>query len=81
MKKTNQMICRDCGEEMNHHADKIDGSTDVPEEIDADHGGALEEVHVCSGCGKTVLRNPIVTNQERPTRFIRRASFAYNGIL
>ena len=81
MKKTNKMICPDCGGEMNYHADKIGSSTDVAEEIDADLGGALEEAHVCPGCGKTALRNPIVTNQERPTRFIRRASFAYNGIL
>ncbi|HYY56662.1 MAG TPA: hypothetical protein VE842_04975 [Pyrinomonadaceae bacterium] len=81
MKKTNKMLCPDCGAQMNHHADKIDCSTDVPEEIDVDLGGALEGVHVCPECGKTALRNPIATNQERPTRFIRRASFAYNGIL
>ena len=81
MKKTNKMICPDCGAEMNYRADKIDYPTDVPEEIDAGLGSALEGVQACPECGKTVLRNPIVTNQERPTRFIRRASFAYNGIL
>lgn len=81
MKTTNQIICPDCGAQMSHHADKIDGSTSVAEKIDATPGVALEDVHVYSECGKAVTRNSITTNQARPTRLIRRQSFAYHGIL
>jgi hypothetical protein len=81
MKTTNQIICRDCSAQMNYHADKIAGSTDVSEQIDNAPGGALEDVHVCHECGKAVTRNSIATNQARPTRLIRRSSFAYQGIL
>lgn len=81
MKKMNKMICPACGAEMNHHADKIDGSTDVPEEVDADLGGALEEVHVCPECGKTMLRKPAKANQALPRTPVHRSSFAYHGIL
>jgi len=81
MEKTNKMICPDCGAEMNHHANKIDYSNDVPEEVDADLGGTIEEAHICPECGKTVMRKPAETNQARARRFIRRAPFAYPGIL
>jgi ribosomal protein S27AE len=79
--KSNKVICPDCEVEMNHHANKIDCSNDTPEEIDADLGGTLEEAHVCPECGKTVLPKPVETYQASPMRFIRRANFAYPGIL
>jgi predicted RNA-binding Zn-ribbon protein involved in translation (DUF1610 family) len=79
MKKSNKMSCPDCGVEMNHRANKIDGSNDTP--VDADSGGTLEEAHICPDCGKTVMRKPVETNQARRTSFIRRSNFAYSGIL
>ena len=42
-----QMICTDCGAEMNHHAMKIDYRTE---------DGALQEVHTCPECGRSQLR-------------------------
>jgi predicted RNA-binding Zn-ribbon protein involved in translation (DUF1610 family) len=81
MEKSNKMRCPDCGVEMNHHANKIDDSNDMPEEVDADSGGTLEEAHICPECGKTVMRKPVETNQASPTRRPRRLNFAYSGIL
>lgn len=81
MEKPNKMICPDCGVEMNHHANKTDYSNDTPEEVGAGLGGTLEEAHICPECGKTVMRKPVETNQASPARFIRRANFAYPGIL
>jgi rRNA maturation endonuclease Nob1 len=81
MEKSNKMSCPDCGVEMNHHANKIDDSNDMPEEVDADSGGTLEEAHICPECGKTVMRKPVETNQASPTRRPRRLNFAYSGIL
>lgn len=66
MTKTNKMTCPDCGALMNHHADKIDYSNDVPEEIDADFGGTIEEAYTCPECGKTATRKPAATNQAHP---------------
>jgi transposase-like protein len=42
-----KMTCPNCGAEMNHHAMKIDYRTGDPE---------LQEVHTCTGCGRTELR-------------------------
>ena len=58
MAQTNKMICQECGIEMNYHAEKIDYSVSPDElkEMDADFGGALEEVHSCPSCGKTEKR-------------------------
>jgi rRNA maturation endonuclease Nob1 len=81
MKKSNKMSCPDCGGEMNHHTNKIEYSNDMPEEVDADSGGTLEEAHICPECGKTVMRKPVETYLAGPTRSIRRSSFAYHGIL
>jgi ribosomal protein S27AE len=55
MSKT-KMICPDCGVEMNHHAEKIDYSSQDPKIIDPDFGGVLQEAHTCPKCGKTELR-------------------------
>jgi predicted RNA-binding Zn-ribbon protein involved in translation (DUF1610 family) len=58
MQATNKMICPDCGREMNHHAEKIDYSVapDELNEMEADFGGVVEEVHSCPSCGKTETR-------------------------
>jgi rRNA maturation endonuclease Nob1 len=81
MEKPNKMRCPDCGVEISHHANKIDHTSDTPEEVDADSDGTPEEAHICHECGKAVMRKPVETYQAGQTRPIRRASFAYNGIL
>lgn len=49
------MICADCGEEMNHHANKLDYGDDSTMS-DAALGGVLKEVHTCPACGLTASR-------------------------
>ena len=60
MKMANgKMICPKCGEEMNHHADKLiypASSSDVHQAAHADLGGVIEETHGCPGCGAVVSR-------------------------
>lgn len=56
MPVVNKIKCPKCGIDMNHHADKIDYSTAGTEDNDPGIGGAVQEVHTCPGCGKTVLR-------------------------
>ncbi len=60
-KKSNKMICPDCGVEMNHHADKVDYTATIsePDAIDADLGGVLKEAHTCPKCGKTDTRKVV----------------------
>lgn len=55
---SNKMNCRDCGGEMNHHAEKIDytAALDAPERLDPVLGGLVKEVHTCPQCGRTELR-------------------------
>lgn len=57
-KKSNKMICPDCGVEMNHHADKVDytAALSEPDSIDPHLGGVLKEAHTCPKCGKTAVR-------------------------
>jgi len=57
-KKSNRMICPDCGVAMNHHAEKIDYAAVLsePEAIDPNLGGVLKEAHTCPECGKTAVR-------------------------
>lgn len=57
-KKSNKMICPDCGVEMNHHADKVDytAALSEPDAVDLDLGGVLKEAHTCPECGKTAVR-------------------------
>jgi ribosomal protein S27AE len=48
-----KMICWKCGNEMNHHADKLIYSTEtnVMAKLDPSLGGLIEETHHCPGCG------------------------------
>ena len=53
-----KMICQKCGDEMNHHADKL---VDPVKPEDIKHvnpalGGMIEEMHYCPGCGATASR-------------------------
>jgi hypothetical protein len=52
------MICRRCGDEMNHHADKLVEPRSVEEAhaIDPALGGIVEETHGCPGCGNVQAR-------------------------
>ena len=51
-----KMICPECAAEMNHHAMKIDYSSDDPALIDPAFGGVVEEAHTCPNCGHINLR-------------------------
>ena len=48
-----KMICPKCGNEMNHHADKLIYSNEGREaaNFDPSLGGLIEETHDCPGCG------------------------------
>jgi ribosomal protein S27AE len=52
-----KIVCRDCGIEMNHHADKIDYGAALAqgEAVDPQLGGVLQRAHTCPGCGSCVL--------------------------
>jgi ribosomal protein S27AE len=54
----NKMICPNCGDEMNHHADKlVDPIT--PEDrkhFNPNLGGVVKEMHYCPGCGAVESR-------------------------
>ena len=52
------MTCRECGIEMNHHADKIVNPTSVEEvrQMNPADGGFVEEVHTCPECGCSETR-------------------------
>ena len=52
------MICPDCNQPMNHHADKVDytAALDNPAAADPTYGGLLEEVFTCPHCGITEIR-------------------------
>lgn len=57
-KQTSKMICPKCGDEMNHHADKL---IDPVKPEDMKHvnpalGGMVEEMHCCPGCGAVTSR-------------------------
>ncbi len=53
-----KMVCEDCGDEMNLHAEKVDYGTDAPvgDPPDPELGGVVEEFHACPGCGATQVR-------------------------
>ena len=53
-----KMICPKCGDEMNHHADKLIYSTEGGEaaKIDPSLGGLIKETHNCPGCGEITSR-------------------------
>ena len=52
------MQCPKCGEEMNHHADKLVEPADDSERerIDPALGGVVQEAHACAGCGHVDFR-------------------------
>ena len=57
-KQKSKMICPKCGDEMNHHADKL---VDPVKPGDLKHvnptlGGVIEEMHYCPGCGAVESR-------------------------
>jgi ribosomal protein S27AE len=52
------MICPKCGDEMNHHADKLVYPAGLEEATRANPalGGVIEEMHHCPGCGASASR-------------------------
>ena len=46
-KQQSKMICPKCGDEMNHHADKLvyPGSAQEAEKMDPTLGGVIDETH------------------------------------
>ena len=58
MYERGQMVCPDCGVEMNRHAEKVEytdaGAED--EGFEPALGGVLEEFHACPHCGRTRAR-------------------------
>ena len=57
-KQKNKMICPKCGDEMNHHADKLIDPVKPGDakQVDPRLGGVLEETHCCPGCGAVESR-------------------------
>jgi predicted RNA-binding Zn-ribbon protein involved in translation (DUF1610 family) len=53
-----KMKCPNCGEEMNHHADKIVYGVGSPVEPVStfEVGGVIEEFHACPACGSAASR-------------------------
>lgn len=58
MTATSRMICPQCGDEMNHHADKMVQSSGTPGSGADDHfeGGTITEFHTCANCGAGATR-------------------------
>jgi ribosomal protein S27AE len=52
------MICPKCGDEMNHHADKLvyPISAEDARRVNEGLGGVIEETHCCPGCGAVESR-------------------------
>ena len=50
--------CPKCGDEMNHHADKLMAPTNDSDAalVDSSLGGVVQEAHGCPGCGYVVLQ-------------------------
>jgi predicted RNA-binding Zn-ribbon protein involved in translation (DUF1610 family) len=63
-KQKNKMICPKCGDEMNHHADKLvyPVSAQEAEIMDLVLGGVIEETHCCPGCGAVESRRAVSSN-------------------
>jgi hypothetical protein len=53
-----KMICPHCGNEMNHHADKLIHPSDRRQlqKIDPSLGGLIEQTHGCPACGAVASR-------------------------
>jgi hypothetical protein len=57
-KQKSTMICSNCENEMNHHADKLIDPV-KPEDrqhVDGALGGVIEEIHCCPGCSAAASR-------------------------
>jgi ribosomal protein S27AE len=53
----NRLICPKCGDEMNHHANKLVYPANPNDaHRHADLGGVVEETHGCPGCGAVESR-------------------------
>jgi len=52
-KTSEKMICKECGDAMNHHADKLVDPVNAKEaaRMDPAMGGIIEEMHYCAQCG------------------------------
>jgi len=57
-RRETKMICPKCGDEMNHHADKViyPGSSEDAKDTRVAWGGVIEETHSCPGCGAVESR-------------------------
>ena len=56
-KQESKMICPKCGDEMNHHADKlVYPAAQEAEKMNLALGGVIEETHGCPGCGAVASR-------------------------
>lgn len=55
---TAKMVCRECGIELNHHAEKLVDPVNPREaaRVDPELGGLIEETHTCPACGKGEFR-------------------------
>jgi ribosomal protein S27AE len=53
-----KIICPKCGNEMNHHADKLVDPVRVEDlkHMNPALGGVIEEMHHCPGCGAVESR-------------------------
>jgi hypothetical protein len=50
-----RMVCSECGEEMNHHANKLDYAEESTNS-DPALGAVVKEIHSCPDCGLTSSR-------------------------
>ena len=53
-----KMICKECGVEMNHHAEKpvVPINAEEAKSVDPALGTIIEEIHTCPECGKSHAR-------------------------
>ena len=56
MASANKIRCPKCGDEMNHHAEKLIYSSEDEKGYVPTFGGSVEEVHACPNCGASVSR-------------------------
>ena len=55
------MICPRCGDEMNHHAEKLVLSIASADSAGMEQvpGGIVEELHTCPACGTSASRRSV----------------------
>lgn len=57
MPVTSPMICPECGDEMNHHADKLVHSSEPRDSANNHFEDGIEtEFHACANCGAGATR-------------------------